>query len=571
VLSGHVRELSDFKYPLDWSDSDDGGNGGFSFCDLSYFGNQWISCTNEYASDRGLVLEGGGQIGTVIGFWDEASRLRGALPGNGVYLGNSNMIIGGYLRTPDVRSAAGMARFRAFRQVEEVNEKAKRRTLAMLHQQDVDSVFLWNANRAWGPGGDRLNTIGWRYLSAGTIAVPGYSPIAHSDWTLSYQENSPWEFLSIQDGFGPLGVSWRDHSGHFCGRDGLEYFLGVAWNAEKSSSVRRGFRAVGDRFEPPLGASGLRGRFLGRIVVKAGFRGYDRWALGQRWQAFFDNSGGSPHVIEEEGFAFICTRSTQSNPVGATRPDFTAAIRSRTDSRRPALSPVFSNGMILSSWIPNSVQQVGMLKRPNSRAADGRYNHYVCDSVRGWGRTGAVEPTWRTGLGDIVQDTFPTGMTQSEVTWRCLGPDPDDGCIIDEVTGTQWTCAGPVAEFAEYGPIYEKGAITTEDDSLTQLDAYPIPDNESTQFDVCVRAYQTQPMTPSPDGSDSAIFNLRAVYRRRGASIYGVMTSTVMDSNPNQYGPHWKAVLVQDGLRLLLQVEGAANTTIEWKSTRLPT
>jgi hypothetical protein len=505
---------------------------------LSYYGNQWTSCTNEIASDRGLVVDGLRSTAIISAFWDE-----GTFTGSAAFLSGAPVVIGGYFSHGiDPTSVCAAVQMREFREVEQVNVKTPLHTRAALQISGIDIVYLWTANRA-AVAEEYVNTFGWQYRETNPPGVP-----PTREWALSYQLNSPFEFFSVQDGFGTLGMSWRDYLGHFCGRPGMEYFLGVDPLAENDTRIRRGFRAVGDRFEKRL-APECRGQYLGRIVTKAGFRGYNTWDSPDPELAFyqFDESRGwPPGTLEEEGYVFVCTRT---GVCGEHRPDFASAIRNRGDS----LSPIFSTGQILTTWRPHFAQQLGMLKRPTHRALDGRYYHYVCESVTAYARTGNDEPLWTTALDSMIPD--------NEVTWRCLGPDPDDGCIVDGPTGLQWTCVGRVAEFAEYGPVYEKGKKTTYDGTTVVLDFYPILDNSCTQFDVIVTAYHI-----GSSGPEGEAFTLRAAYCRNGGNIDEVIAPTTVERSSRH---PWNAVLVRNGTNIEVQVTGGEEE-IRWSSIRLP-
>jgi hypothetical protein len=572
---------------IDWRlERDQGGNGGISFFDLSYFGNEWTSCTNEFALDRALVMEGtSNQVGIVTKFWDEGTGSR-----RGAYLYGSSILIGGLFNSGiDPRTIPARVGVKEFRQVEEVNESTPRQTRAMLHRQGKgDAVFLWTANRA--AGNSYSNTIGWRLQETGYPNPPSadhtFDPLHPftfpnpKEWSLSYQESYTVSYLTVQDGFGPLSVAWREPSGHFRGgwaggRDEA-YYLGVSTHSERDKNVRRAFRQTGDRFEPPLWSgpgTSLRGRFLGRIVSEDGFRGSEGWQANTDYWAFQHESGLPPFTIEADGFVFICTRRGLS---GRTPPNFSAAIRGRTAPSALPLSPIFSKGLILSSWIPSTIQQVGIIKRPNRRNPDdNHYYLYVCTHLEGSGATGAVEPDWYEGDDEIIETVWNNddkSMT-SRVTWKRLGVDPDDACVINEnddpTTGLQWTCVGRVASFAEYGPVYEQGeAVANHGDDIL-LDEYPVNSFTCAQFDIVVTA-----MEFGSTHNLAAAFTLRAAYFSNGSRLVRIGEDEVdrrISEDPRRVtDDSMNARLETVGNSLRLYVRGVEGVALHWRSLRRP-
>lgn len=570
ITVGAGWTLGSGNQPIDWSPAERGGNGGIAFCDLSYYGNQWSACTNEVASDRALVCEGIGQASTITNFWDEGTYSR-----QGVFLSGYSMIIGGQFNNGiDKDSVTAAVKGKDFRQVEEVNYRAPRQTRAMLHQPGADSVFMWTANRAM-VGNEYANTIGWRSLLTPRRStppeLPGFPALQDAEWALSYQSNSPHEFFSVQDGFGALGMSWRDHLGHFCGRPGSEYFLGVSWDAESNNEIRHGFRALGDRFEPRVEQNLLRGRFLGRIVVEKGFRARDSWNSGGNYSAFNEAAGWAPSTIKEQGYVFVCTHTGRAGGADGARPDFVTAINNRRDPRRAALlSPVFASGLLVSPWVANQVQQPGMLKRVRA-ASDGLYYLFVPDRLHNRGRTGRSEPSWICMTDILTEDTIPADATEVEVRWRCLGPDPDNGCIIEEPGRLQWTCVGPVATFAAYGPIYEKATrVTSPEDSeeWVRLDQYPIATRTCSQYDVVVTALgdSTHPGQPAI----AATFTLRAACYHDGG-IARLLGDVNVDRRRTRDDVDAMMRLEADGGWIMsVYVRRGEDARIRWQSIRRP-
>lgn len=146
-----------------------------------------------------------------------------------------------------------------------------------------------------------------------------------------------------------------------------------------------------------------------------------------------------------------------------------------------------------------------------------------------------------------------------EVTWTALGQDPDDACIVED-NQAQWTCAGPVATFSDYAPIYEKGTVETSDATPTVLDSYPLEDNATTHIEVFVTAYQTS------GPSDGVTWVLRAAWRRTGPAV----THLGATSSDQQGSAAWFAALTPNGTNIEVRVTGEAGKTIRWRSIRTP-
>jgi hypothetical protein len=392
----------------------------------------------------------------------------------------TNVVVGSYFNySPEEGSNAAFVRHRNFTAVQEMywppdNNSQKlpaygKPINAVLNSRDGKGVFQWSANYAHGPLSGP-NMIGWRFLPSDPRTLGGVEAQNHA-WSFSYEEGSPARYFSILDGFGSLGHGWRDDYGHFCGSPGNEYFLGV--DAQSAlSDVRRGLRKGGDRFEPWLHPyQGVRGSYIGRIVSKPGFvarapQAGGAWQPSYGYQAFRQNFGWPPDLIEVDKYVFVCTRSGVSETNWAAVQQGFANARS---ARGSSLSPVFADGWTVGAWIPNSWPQLGMLVRVKDGA---KYFLFVCESTQGWGETSGIPPDWNAAAA-VPGDTVPDGT----VTWRFLGQDPDSDCIVEDGT-TEWTCAGPVAEFADYGPVYEKGFVTTRQNSPQEtavVDAYKLP------------------------------------------------------------------------------------------------
>lgn len=530
---------------LDWTyGTDRGGNGGISVLDMSYYGCTWIVPVSEFSYDRAFVLDGVRQFGNLIGAWDEGTALL-----NGAYLGQQNTVQQGWLPLIDPRSLAASTRYRDFRQVEEVNYASPRQTRAKLHDSGADYVFRWESNRAY-PLNSGANELGWAWRE-----FAGY-PIA-GEWMMQYGVTGVgYDAYSLLDGFHGLGSGWRDPAGHFGGASGREYFLGLDNGQERSNIPRRGYRPVGDRFEPRIdtfGSGAARGRYLGRVVTTRGFRGVDTWPYPGPTvvRQFQDQQGGAPTTVEYGGYVFVCTQAGTTN---GTPP--TAAMDAAIAARGASVSAMLAAGEIESTWVATSVQQINFVKRTSTRVGSpAKYYLFRCTArdtaaAGTWPVTGAVEPNWSTALN--IGNT----LVDNQITWTCLGPDPDDAMVVVDGSA-QWVCAGAVATFAEYGPIYEKGSTTTPDATPKAIDTYALDDNAVNHFDVVVTAFSA---------ADGMSFVLRGAWRRVGATVT-ILGAVAVDSRG---AAGWTATLAVSGTNVEVRGTGAGGTSITWNATRRP-
>jgi hypothetical protein len=515
---------------LDWTEGvDKGGNGGVSILDLSYYGNQWISCVSEGSTDRSIVLEGQRQMGTVIGFWEEGVSAHDIGPSvdasSGPVLGDANIVISSYFsQSPDPGSRAARLQFRDMTEVQERFTGRPRRLAELPHygvrdvrthlnyMRDGAAVFAWSANWAAGPG--EHNAIGWYNRPAGTpqlfdAAIPA-SESSDEEWQLAYQVNSPAPYIGLTDWFGRLGGGWRDYSGHFCGEPGWEYFLGVGHDALRTNGARHGFRQEGDRFEPNSARLGSRGRYLGKVVERGGFVYRETWTPNTSFDHFNVGHGWPADRIGFDGMVFVCTRGGTSSP---NQLAVETALRVAVARRGISLSQTFRRGWRVTPWMPAFYPQLGHIVRV---ARQGTYYLFMCRRTIGWGRTGQNEPVWNTTPGSTTGDV--SQPSQVDVQWLCLGEDPDAAYIVEEPNAggarvrPQWTCVGPLPALADYGPVYEKASVVTHGSDWTELDRWSLGEEPDVSFvDVTVKARSIA------NASRAAALALRGAWRREGS------------------------------------------------------
>jgi len=176
-----------------------------------------------------------------------------------------------------------------------------------------------------------------------------------------------------------------------------------------------------------------------------------------------------------------------------------------------------------------------------------------------------VEPSEPNGFVYRCINAGITGITEpgtdSNPPWpTIIGNTVNDGNVI-------WKCfSKQLPEYADYGLIVDRGIATTTDGSITLLDSYPLPDNETTSVDVTVTAFHSGSVASQADG---AMFVLRgAWFRAGGGNVIQVKAPIVLDSNPNVIGAAWTAQLVPNGINIEVQVKGDLNKTIKWKCIR---
>lgn len=113
-----------------------------------------------------------------------------------------------------------------------------------------------------------------------------------------------------------------------------------------------------------------------------------------------------------------------------------------------------------------------------------------------------------------------------------------------------------------------KGMLTIENDaSSTTLvtigrQAGSLVNLAQTAIYVEVGAVQLAGTSYGSEGG--AEFQLKGVWYRTGSSLLVVKAPTVVDSNPNQNGTAWTAVLLASGTSIQVNVTGDAAKTIRW-------
>jgi Pectate lyase superfamily protein len=457
------------------------GRGAFGIWDNSDLGCQWIACHVEqcgdspyysWSSSTSNPSIGSANRGALIGCYSETAE--GRPPSRLVWFGS---VIGGNHAAGFAGNATGaLVEMRDYKGVWETDDAdpPKIRTSAGLIYPDAGIAQWWQKDpNDWA-------IFGWQYKSP---YGPGTANRGDLDeWSLGLVNRNA--YLSIADPFSVGGAGWRDVAGHFCGNplQGGGYWLGLNPSEDdvRSYALRRGRRYLGDRFEPPLRFG--RGAYIGSTVTSPGSMGLPIPAAGLITYAsqFNEDSADPARTVEPgNGLVYRCSRSALAGaadqPVGVL------------PTAPPPVWPTKSNqvdvdGIGIMTWRPTKGQRVGYFKRPTRKAADGNWYYFECTAVSGYGVTGDLEPTWDTTIGSTTLEkrdpiATPNIPYPGEVTWTCKGLD-DPATFLDLGDAGQWTCIGEVAKLSDYGPVYEKGFVTTRQNSPQEtavVDAYKIP------------------------------------------------------------------------------------------------